>query len=201
MGDDLALNAEQVSGVKAERELSLVWAVAKGSFEWAYSAIEPLFDLVKTKYQSTETEYNLYGHSAGSQFVHRFIFFIPQDRVSKIITANAGWFTAPNLSVNFPYGLNNSPVSKNALKLALQKPVIILLGEADNDPNHKSLRRAKEAMMQGPHRFARGHDFYASGQQAAIDLKVEFNWQLETVPNVGHINGLMAEAAILATNH
>ena len=32
MGDDLALNAEQVSGVRVERELPVVWAVAKGSF-------------------------------------------------------------------------------------------------------------------------------------------------------------------------
>ena len=31
LGDDLALNAEQVSGVKADRELSVVWGVAKGS--------------------------------------------------------------------------------------------------------------------------------------------------------------------------
>jgi uncharacterized protein len=33
LGDDLALNAEQVSGVKAARELPVVWAVAKGSFK------------------------------------------------------------------------------------------------------------------------------------------------------------------------
>jgi uncharacterized protein len=31
LGDDLALNAEQVTGVRAERELPVVWAVAKGS--------------------------------------------------------------------------------------------------------------------------------------------------------------------------
>ncbi|MDO6513596.1 DUF808 domain-containing protein [Neptuniibacter sp. 2_MG-2023] len=31
LGDDLALNAEQVSGVKADRELPVIWAVAKGS--------------------------------------------------------------------------------------------------------------------------------------------------------------------------
>lgn len=31
MGDDLALNAEQASGVRVERELPVVWAVAKGS--------------------------------------------------------------------------------------------------------------------------------------------------------------------------
>lgn len=32
LGDDLALNAQQVSGVKADRELPVVWAVARGSF-------------------------------------------------------------------------------------------------------------------------------------------------------------------------
>lgn len=32
LGDDLALNAQQVSGVRAEREVPVVWAVAKGSF-------------------------------------------------------------------------------------------------------------------------------------------------------------------------
>src|SRR3954469_10899161 len=31
LGDDLALNAQQVSGVTADRELPVVWAVAKGS--------------------------------------------------------------------------------------------------------------------------------------------------------------------------
>ena len=33
LGDDLALNAEQVSGVRADRELPVVWAVAKGSLK------------------------------------------------------------------------------------------------------------------------------------------------------------------------
>ncbi len=32
LGDDLALNAQQVAGIAAERELPVVWAVAKGSF-------------------------------------------------------------------------------------------------------------------------------------------------------------------------
>src|SRR5574343_2081849 len=31
LGDDLALNAQQVTGVRADRELPVVWAVAKGS--------------------------------------------------------------------------------------------------------------------------------------------------------------------------
>ena len=31
LGDDLALNAQQVAGVRADRELPVVWAVARGS--------------------------------------------------------------------------------------------------------------------------------------------------------------------------
>jgi len=56
LGDDLSLNAQQVSGVKANRELPVVWGVAKGSFlnklilvplalvisAWAPWAITPL---------------------------------------------------------------------------------------------------------------------------------------------------------------
>lgn len=33
LGDDLALNAQQVTGVSAEREIPVVWAVAKGSYK------------------------------------------------------------------------------------------------------------------------------------------------------------------------
>ena len=33
LGDDLALNAQQVAGIRAERELPVVWAVTKGSFK------------------------------------------------------------------------------------------------------------------------------------------------------------------------
>ena len=32
LGDDLALNAQQVAGVESNRELPVVWAVARGSF-------------------------------------------------------------------------------------------------------------------------------------------------------------------------
>lgn len=45
LGDDLAVNAEKVSGVRAERELPVVWAVAKGSF-WNKCILVPVALLV-----------------------------------------------------------------------------------------------------------------------------------------------------------
>lgn len=40
LGDDLALNAQQVAGVRAEREIPVVWAVAKGSL-WNKAILVP----------------------------------------------------------------------------------------------------------------------------------------------------------------
>ena len=41
VGDDLALNAQQLAGIAAQRELPVVWAVAKGSF-WNKAILVPL---------------------------------------------------------------------------------------------------------------------------------------------------------------
>ncbi|MDT0593335.1 hypothetical protein [Glaciecola petra] len=164
--------------------------------QWSYSAIEPLFSYVKRAYQNTQSTYMMYGHSAGSQFVHRFIYFVPEARASKIISANAGWYTMPNFELNFPYGLKNTTATQADITKALQKPLLVLLGEDDNDPNHRSLRKAEQAMLQGPHRLARGHTFFAQAQLKAHTQNIDFEWQLVTVPNVGHQNGLMAKAAI-----
>ena len=45
LGDDLALNAQQVTGVSPQRELPVVWAVAKGSL-WNKAILVPLALLV-----------------------------------------------------------------------------------------------------------------------------------------------------------
>lgn len=163
---------------------------------WSYSAIEPLFDEVRQRFSVTSGHYSLYGHSAGSQFVHRFIFHLPNARVSQLVTANAGWYMMPDYQQDFPYGLKGSAVTGENLKQALQLPVTILLGDQDNDPNHESLRRAPEAMAQGEHRLARGHSFFEAAQAVAKQLDVPFNWQLITVDGADHNNQLMAPAAI-----
>lgn len=163
---------------------------------WSFSAIEPIFDEVRRRFGMTARSYAIYGHSAGAQFVHRFLFHIPKARVRQAVAANAGWYTMPVFNVAFPYGLGNSVVSSTDLAAALQLPVTVLLGEADIDPDHPSLRRTPEALAQGPHRFARGQAFFDAAMSAATRLGVPFGWQLQTVPGADHDNRLMAPAAI-----
>ena len=163
---------------------------------WSFSAIEPIFDEVRRRYGMTTQRYSIYGHSAGSQFVHRFIFHVPEARVSQIVSANAGWYMMPDYGRDFPYGLRRSAVTRDNLAAALQLPVTILLGEEDNDPDHPNLRRRPEAMEQGAHRLERGYSFFEAAGAYAQQKNIPFNWQLVTVPGADHDNSLMAPAAI-----
>lgn len=164
--------------------------------EWAFSAIEPIFDAVKTRLDGNQTDYTLYGHSAGSQFVHRFLFYKPDARVSRYIAANAGWYTMPGFDEIYPYGLSQANVSEAQLSAALQKDVVVLLGTLDSDPTHSSLRRTPEALRQGPHRFARGISFYRAAEEEAERRGLPFNWRLETVEGAVHSNGQMVFGAV-----
>lgn len=164
--------------------------------EWSFTAIERIFDEVRRRFSVSTESYSLYGHSAGAQFVHRFIFHTPGARVSRVVAANAGWYTMPDREIAFPYGLQDSAVSEEMLAAAFEVSMTLLLGSKDNDPLHLSLRRSPEAMKQGEHRLARGHSFFEAAQARAKHSGLPFNWQLATVPGADHDNRLMAPAAV-----
>jgi len=162
---------------------------------WSFSRVEQAFDFYRQQQNIQTNEYQIYGHSAGAQFVHRFLFHLPESRANRLVAANAGWYTMPDLAENWPYGLKGSVVAVEGLKVAFNRPLLILLGDQDTDPQHSSLRRAPEAMLQGPHRFARGYHFFESGQAKADSLETPYRWRLQTVPGVAHDNRGMAVAA------
>lgn len=163
--------------------------------QWSFAAIEPLFDDVRARFGIDALRYTIYGHSAGSQFVHRFVLFTPEARIERAIAANAGWYTMPDCAVAFPYGLGDTPIGAEELAAALGKPLIVLLGTADTDRADTDLRKTPEADAQGFHRFERGRTFYARGAQAAKAAGVAFGWRMEFAPGIAHSNAVMAEAA------
>lgn len=165
--------------------------------QWTFRFIEPVFDAAKSATGSTSARYSLYGHSAGAQFVHRFLYFMPEARVKKAVAANAGWWTLPDAEVDYPYGLRGSGIDPAALRTMLDRELVVLLGTADNDPNHKHLRRTEQAMVQGPHRLARGQFFFQAGRNRAQSLGCHFGWRLATAPSIGHSNQGMAAFAVM----
>lgn len=162
---------------------------------WAYSSIEPIFDEVVKRLDLDAREYLLYGHSAGAQFAHRFALFGSGPRARMVISANAGWYTFPDVG-EWPYGPDGLPNGVFNAARALEVSLVVLAGEADIDPDHPSLRRTKEAMSQGLTRFDRARAFYAAGQRLAEASGVTFAWSCVTAPGVDHNDAKAAPFAV-----
>ena len=129
--------------------------------EWTFSILDPLFEYIKNEVSGTQETYNGWGHSAGSQFLHRFILFMPDNKLNIAVCSNAGWYTVPESGINFPYGLDNSGISSTTIDLAFSKKLYIHLAELDTNPNAPSLRRNEMVdNQQGIERRARGRYFY-----------------------------------------
>jgi poly(3-hydroxybutyrate) depolymerase len=164
--------------------------------QWSFNMIEPIFDAVRGRTGNRTERYRLFGHSAGAQFVQRFIYFVPSARLESVVSANAGWYMLPDLSIAFPYGLKNTPVTAADLRHALTLPVTVLLGTADVDPEAKSLRHTPEADAQGLYRFARGKFFMARAEEAARKFQLPFVWRMVTAPDIAHSDKDMAPFAV-----
>lgn len=162
---------------------------------WSFSIIEKIFHQVKSKENLKTEKYYLYGHSGGSQFVHRFVQFFPEASLELAISANAGWYTFLNKDINFPYGIKNLKMSKKDLDVIFSKKLIIMLGDEDTDIFHKSLRMTPESEAQGAHRFERGNNYFKYSKELANNLGSTFNWELIHVEDVGHSNRRIAKEA------
>jgi pimeloyl-ACP methyl ester carboxylesterase len=162
---------------------------------WTFTAIENIFDYVQTISVVKAKTYKIYGHSAGGQFVHRFVLIKPDARFEVAIAANAGVYTMPTDEYAFPLGLKNVDVSGETLKKAFKKKLIVLLGDKDTDENHKDLPKTSGAMAQGKHRFARGIRFFGVAKEKAKKFETPFRWQLKRAKNANHSNTQMAKTA------
>lgn len=162
--------------------------------EWAFTVIDDLFADMQKQGVTKQQDYYLFGNSAGCQFVHRMLTFVPEANVKAAICAAAGWWTMPDVENPWPYGLDNAPVKVTQKQLAdyFAKPVLITVGEKDNDPYHPLLRRSYEAMAQGDSRLTRAQSYFLTAQQKAKRYKVDFNWRFTTLPGVGHSGSKMS---------
>jgi len=163
--------------------------------EWTFTAIESIFDAVVAKVGGEQTGYTLFGHSAGSQFVHRFLYYMPDARVKRYLAANAGWYTMPDFDTEYPYGLGRAAISEEQLIAAFEKDVVLMLGREDLDQTDPDLRNTPEAKRQGKNRLARGLTMFDVAKTNAEKLGVELRWRLVLVDDAGHLNAQMVPAA------
>lgn len=163
--------------------------------QWSYSVIEAIFSYVKSETGNKSAQYSMFGHSAGAQFVHRFVTFKQNTHLNKAIAANAGWYTVPDTQIGYPYGLKDSGFSDKAtLTHLFSSNLIVALGDQDIDPKDSSLRHTPEADAQGLYRFARGEFYYNESESISKANSIVFNWKKIVVKGVAHdFKGMMAE--------
>jgi pimeloyl-ACP methyl ester carboxylesterase len=154
-----------------------------------------LFDYFKSKFDLSTNTFRLYGHSGGSQFVHRYLLLSDESRVEKAAMANAGFYTFADAQIAYPFGIKNMDVSNERLEWFLRLKGGVFLGDADNDPNHHSLPSMRKAKKQGKHRFERGTNFFNDLIKLGVEKNLPFRWRYQTVPNIAHDNAGMSLAA------
>lgn len=156
---------------------------------WSYTAVEHLFVDIRNRTGARQESYLLFGHSAGSQFVHRLVTFLPEARYNRAVAANAGFYVFPIYTIQAPTGLKISPLPASDLPKVFSRKLIIMPGEADTNPDDSSLARFPEAEAEGKNRFERALAYYKTAKSEASRLSVPFNWEYYTVPGVGHDEG------------
>lgn len=164
--------------------------------DWLFNDFDRVFALLAAAAGSSQTGYDMFGHSAGGQILHRLVLFQPRSRAQHIIAANSGFYTLPDLDAPLLFGLGGIGVDPVSLARSFGCRLTLLLGENDNSDEAGGIHlHTPLADRQGLGRLARGQFFFRFGQQRAEAMGAPFAWRLQTVPNVGHDFRAMSHAA------
>ncbi|MFI1773323.1 hypothetical protein [Thalassobellus citreus] len=163
---------------------------------WIFNDFDRVFKLVKKATKSNQRKYDMFGHSAGGQILHRFVLLYPNSRANRILASNAGTYTLPDYNTNFPFGIKNLGINKRDLKKSFKKKLILFLGELDNDSETRGrMLRSKTADKQGTNRLNRGEKFHNLSEELSENSGIKSIWKLEIIPNVGHNQKKISQAA------
>ena len=153
--------------------------------DYINNSISLFFNYIKSKFSLNINTYNMFGHSAGAQFTHRYMLLSKDKRISNAVVANAGWYTFIN-NAKFPYGIKSSPIiiSDEDLRWFMSNKVNLLIGS--EDIGSKSVNSSKGAKLQGITRVDRANNYFNSLITSAEDKNYAFRWNYKVLDNVDH---------------
>jgi hypothetical protein len=167
---------------------------------WNFGIIDRLLQHVRASVGPVRHTVGMFGNSAGSQYVLRYLALTEAPAVDLAVAANSGFYMLPDLSIDYPLGMGGLDLDESHLRRYLGRRLVILLGDADTNGAAPDLPRGESAMAQGPHRLARGLWHFEHCRRVAQHLGVQLGWKLETVPGAGHVSQQIFDraASILA---
>ncbi|WP_244299580.1 hypothetical protein [Aquimarina algiphila] len=164
--------------------------------QWIFNDFDRLFDIATRHLKISQKQYDIFGHSAGGQILHRFAIFHPKSKANRIIAANSGSYTLTDFETHFPFGTKKTHLTNKDLKKSFAKKLTIFVGELDNEHSKGGiLLRSKTVDKQGLHRLARAKYFFETAKNKAKQMGYKFNWKLKIVEGVGHNQRKMGNAA------
>ena len=155
--------------------------------QWTGEYVNRISKVIREREGLQNSPLYLIGHSGGGQFLARLAVFVETD-AKRIIASNAGTYTFPNVTPQFPYGLGGLPDelrTDQQLKMFLAQPLTLYLGSKDIERD-EYLDVSAEADAQGQFRFERGQNLYAAGKKLAEERNWPFGWKLVIAPEVEH---------------
>lgn len=172
--------------------------------DYLYREIEHVFEMARNRFGLYACGYSLVGHSAGGQFVHRFVTFMRDARLLRAVAVSSGWYTllshgnGRDSNYYMPYGLQGSPLIDDDMRTALARDLVIMVGEEDTLTAEEDdmVRGAAQANHQGANRLERATFYFNTANASADRLAVPSNWHLDVVPKARHnFSEVMASAA------
>jgi alpha-beta hydrolase superfamily lysophospholipase len=168
--------------------------------EWTYALVPQMVAALRAGEGQPDLPFYLLGHSAGAQFLARMAAFYPTE-AQRIVIGNPGSHLFPRKDWKFGYGFGALPggISDDAaLQRYLAAPLTIYLGTGDVLTDSANLDKSPEALLQGPHRYARGLACFDFAQKLAAARGWAFNWRKVETPGIGHDGGGMFAAPEMA---
>jgi len=163
--------------------------------QWTFGIGPRLFQALRRQGITTAPRYGVFGHSAGGQYVHRMLSFGYREHIGIAVSANAGTYAMPDLSIDWPWGLGATGLTEADLPSLLDLPLTIMAGTDDTKTTGRFFPKGPKSLRQGEHRHARAHTYHRLGCAAAKRLGVGCQWRLVDVPGVGHDGRRMSDAA------
>jgi hypothetical protein len=192
--------ARMLSNVKINKAKSAIesYTVVTDPNEWIFIDFDRVFNYSVSKLSLTAKKYDMFGHSAGGQILHRLALFDFKNKANRILASNSGWYTVPTFKEDFPYGLNKGVSTLEKMSSAFKTKLTIFLGEQDNEHETRGhLVRNPQLDIQGTYRLSRGKHFFKKSNELASNLNVKSNWNIHVVQGVGHDYKNMGKAAAI----
>lgn len=173
---------------------------------WSYKWIESIFDFFKEATGNVSETYDMFGHSAGGQWTHRYLIATPGARCRRAVAANPGNYTYPyldglqmpdgtpcNISA-WPFSVKGTPFADDDhLRAFFKRDLTILIGSEDTEPQNDPEKEPANSYcyVQGWTRYERAFRFWEACKKVAEEKGMEFNIKVKVVPGAWHNSGRM----------